>query len=202
MNIKEAIEKLNSFNIQDVKNIDIHKVRDVLKQSPIIVFNLALIGGTIFLTLTLFNKSKYDDKKFSRLSIEYEKKLAAVKDQDNIKKVYDEFINSFPKPINGNQLIDKFSELASERNIQILSFSPAKESGDSYTSLTTVNLSIESNDYKNIILFVKDIEDLPFAVKLEHFTAKLSEPNNFTNSSSNKDDLIRADIEVSSLKIK
>ncbi len=202
MNIKEAIEKLNSINIQDVKNIDINKVRDILKQSPIIAFNLALIAGTIFLVVTLFNKSKSDEKKFSRLSADYEKKLIAVKDQDAAKKLYDEFINAFPKPISGNQLIDKFSDLASERNIQILSFSPAKESGDDYVSLTTVNLSIESSDYKNIILFVKDIEELPFAVKIEKFIAKLSEPNNFNSNRSVKTDLIRADIEVSSLKIK
>ena len=56
---------------------------------------------------------------------------------------------------------------------------------------------------KNIILFVKDIESFPFAVRLEKFSAELHNAieTNMNNDEKEKN-VINADIEVSSVRIK
>ena len=66
-----------------------------------------------------------------------------------------------------------------------------------------MNLSIESDEYKNIILFVKDIESFPFAVRLEKFSAEMSSSiESDMNNDEKEKNLINADIEVSSVRIK
>lgn len=203
MNIKEAIEKLNSINLEDLKKIDINQFKDLLRRSPVIVLNIVFVLGSCFTALTLFNKAMSDEKKMKASNASYEEKLEAVKKQKKAKEELDQFAANFPKELVGRQLIDKFSELATNRNVHILSFSPAKEKSDQYSILTTVNLSIESNDYKNIILFVKDIENFPFAVRLEKFSAEMrSSIETNINIDEKEENLINADIEVSSVRIK
>ena len=154
MNIKEAIEKLNTINLDDLKKIDLSQLKDLLRRSPIFVLNIVFVLGSCFTAITLFNKAKLDEKKMTTSNVSYEEKLNAVKEQKKIKQEFDQFVNDFPKELIGRQLIDKFSELATNRNVHILSFSPTKEKSDQHTILTTVNLSIESDEYKNIILFL------------------------------------------------
>ena len=204
MNIKESIEKLNSMNISELKNIDIGKLKEILRHSPKIIANLVMIAASIFAVITLFNRSALNEKKFKANTVKYEEKLKAVKNQENIKQQLDNFTTSFPKSVGGSQLIDKFSELASSRNVHILSFSPTNEKSNNFLHQITVDLSIESNDYKNIILFVKDIEDFPFALRLEKFSARLSDAFNQNRQPKEKKEeiSITAEIEVSSLKIK
>lgn len=202
MNIKEAIEKLNTINLQDLKRIDLNQLKDLLRRSPIFVLNIVFVFGSCFTAITLFNKAKLDEKNTKASNISYEEKLKAVKEQKSIKQKYQRFVNDFPKELIGRQLIDKFSELATNRNVHIISFSPTKEKSDQYTTLTTVNLSIESDDYKNIILFVKDIESFPFAVRLEKFSAAMQNSIETNMNTDDKKDLINVDIEVSSVRIK
>ena len=203
MNIKEAIEKLNSVNLQDFKKVDINQLKDLLRRSPIFVLNIVFVLGSCFTAITLFNKAKLDEKRMIVSNASYEEKLTAVKEQKKVKQELEQFVNNVPKELIGRQLIDKFSELATNRNVHILSFSPAKEKSDQYTILTTVNLSIESNNYKNIILFVKDIESFPFAVRLEKFSAEMgSSIEASMNNDGKEKNLLNADIEVSSVRIK
>lgn len=203
MNIKEAIEKLNTLNLQDLKKIDLSQLKDLLRRSPIFVLNIVFVLGTGFTAITLFNKAKLAVKEMTASNVSYEEKLIAVKEQRKMKQELDQFVNDFPKELIGRQLIDKFSELATSRNVHILSFSPTKEKSDQHSILTTVNLSIESDEYKNIILFVKDIESFPFAVRLEKLSAEMSSSieTNMNNEEKEKN-LINADIEVSSVRIK
>ena len=208
MNFKEVVEKLNSTSLSSIKEMDLEALKNILRNSPQFILNLAIVVISIFVSISFVTNGKNNEKKFKLNVTEYQEKLEAVKKQEDIKTKYNDFINKFPKSIQASQLIDRFSELAANRNVRILSFSPAKEKNNNYVQQITINLSIESNDYKNIILFVKDIEDYPYALRLERFSAQLSDQ--FAQQRNNKKsegegelgEPQTADLEVSSIKIK
>ena len=208
MNFKEVVEKLNSTSLSSIKEMDLEALKNILRNSPQFILNLAIVVISIFVSISFVTNGKNNEKKFKLNVTEYQEKLEAVKKQEDIKTKYNDFINKFPKSIQASQLIDRFSELAANRNVRILSFSPAKEKNNNYVQQITINLSIESGDYKNIILFVKDIEDYPYALRLERFSAQLSDQ--FSQERNNKkregeqepEEPMTADLEVSSIKIK
>lgn len=200
MNFLEAYNKLKSTDLKEVRNIDYSKILDIIKQSPVYIIVVALIGGTIFLMISMIGRVKINENKYSQLSQEYEKKLQAINEDNAAKKVYNEFVNNFPKPLMGNQLVDKVTELASNRGIQILSFTPGSQISNSYLSSTIFNITVVSPEYNNIILFIDDIEKSRFGIRIERLNAKLNE--NSVINQNQKDSSIVTDIQFNLFKLK
>jgi Tfp pilus assembly protein PilO len=195
------LEKLNAVDIKELKNIDIIKVKDSLRTNPIVFINTIIVIVTVVSAIALISKGQVELQSYKNNTVVYDEKLTAVKAQEEAKKTFDSFKNAFPQALGSNQLIDKFSELAVHRNVRILSLSPAKERSNDYLYQTTVNLSVESSDYKNIILFVKDIEDSALAIRLERFSAELTNER-INEDESRKQVPIKAELEVSSVRLK
>jgi Tfp pilus assembly protein PilO len=195
-------EKLNAVDIKELKNIDIIKVKDSLRTNPVVFINTIIVIVTLISAIALISRGQVELQKYKNNTLIYDEKLAAVKLQQDTKKTFDDFKKAFPQALGSNQLIDKFSELAVHRNVRILSLSPAKEKSNEYLYQTTVNLSVESSDYKNIILFVKDIEDSALAIRLEKFSAELTGNDEGGDNEDKKEIPIKADLEVSSVRLK
>ena len=204
MNLKEVIQKLQTIDAKDLKNIDFNDLKNRLieKQENLILFLLIIISvfATIYCLSQYINNSQKNHNKIALLK----EQLKATDETKITQKDYDEFIKKFPNSISINELGDKLTEFSLKRNIKILSYSPEKQKENEFYQSILVHLMISSNEYKNIINFINDVEEAPYSIRLQEVTVKLISENLSQNISSEetKNKTTKADIKLEAISLK
>jgi len=99
--------------------------------------------------------------------------LTAVKESTTVEEDYGNFIKTFPSSITADQLSKKISEFAVANNVQILSFTPREKKADALKEIASAEIKISSDNYKDIVRFIKDIEDAPYIIIVEKLSGRL-----------------------------
>ncbi len=200
--IKNIVASLRNINIRDLQNIDARQLGDMLYQRLDIVLNIVLVLVTIAATTVIAGGN---GKKTEMLTYEIkqlEDRTEAVKEAGRLKGEYSAFIENFPKPIVMDQLTNKLSEFAANRQVQILSFSPVKEKSDDYIKIVGVEINISSDNYKNIVLFMKDVEDAPYALRVQRWSAKMKEQKGKEGTEEFRKQAVEANMEIGAVRLK
>lgn len=200
--MKKLIDSLRDFNVKDLQNIDARQIAGMLRQRLDIVLNIFLILVTVLATSGIVASCRRRSQTMTWEIKQMQERLEAVKESQSIKGEYAEFLEHFPKSILTGQLINKLSEFAAHRQVQILSFSPLKEKGDDYITVTGAQLNIVSANYKNIILFMKDIEDAPYPLRVDRWSAKMKDQKDNERMPEIKKQTVEANMEISSIRLK
>lgn len=178
MGVKDVIGKLQSVDVKDLKNIDMQQVQDNIRGRPemiiIILLLAASIGGSVYLYTSFQKTSGELDGEVTK----YNEQLEAAEQNIVLTKKFDEFMAAFPEKIVIDDLTDKISGFAIDRNVNIVSFSPAKQQETDYTLVETININVVANEYHQLIAFIRDIEEAPFAIRIEAWTARLDRKGN------------------------
>ena len=195
------IKQLSSFDVKDLKNIDIKQARELLQSRPDIFINILLIGLTLFATIQIYSwHANQLNKTNDEITLSKEK-LDVVAQQKKIRGEYDQFVNIFPPSIPTDQLINKLSELALKNKVQILSFSPAEAKGNNYFELTTVKFNISAEDYNDMLSFIQDIENSTYSIRVGKWSGK----SDYDYSQQNDIEIKKpfdVTIEIESIKLK
>ena len=178
MSVKNGIQRLQSVDVKDLKTIDIQQVQDNLRGRPemivTILLLLAAVGGGAYL-YTAFQKTSGElDGEVTKFT----EQLEAAEQNKVLSGKFDKFMAAFPEKIVIDDLTDKISGFAIDRNVNIVSFSPAKQQETDYTRVETVNINVVAKEYHQLIAFIKDIEEAPFAIRIEAWTARLDRGKN------------------------
>ncbi|MCK5179365.1 MAG: type 4a pilus biogenesis protein PilO [Candidatus Omnitrophica bacterium] len=211
MNLKD----LNSINVKDLQNIDWDRVKDRIQSQPDLLINILLVIVTFAVLFSTFNTYTKTAKTSKAETIALQKRLVALKKFEAAKKEHSDFLKEIPKAIASDQLIQTLSELAIQRDIQILSFSPAKKRSNALVNLTSVVVNVASKDYASIILFVHDIEESSYPVRVESWSGSSLKPGETPRRRSQrssrrtanetidtKEDYIKATITIASVELK
>jgi len=180
MDFKKAIEKLNSIDAKELKNINFSKLREIdvatikqeLIERPDLAINLVLICLTLGVAVYSFTSYKNLSKSYAAEIIELKKKLEVLEEKNKNQSIYDQFIKSFPENIPKDLMIGQLSDLATRSNIRIISVSPANSKEDEFMKLTSVNLQVEAKTYEDLILFMFDIEHSLYSLRIDKWSNK------------------------------
>ncbi len=200
--IKNMLASLRNFNIRDLQNIDARQLGDMLRQRLDIVLNIVLILVTIVITIGLVGSYGKRSQTLTWEIKQLEDRTAAVKESERLKGEYSKFLGSFPKFIVTDQLINKLSEFAANRRVQILSFSPMKEKSDDYIKVSGVQLNISAENYKNIVLFMKDVEDASYALRVGQWSAKMREQTVQGGGEGLRKQTVEANMEIGAIRLR
>ncbi len=173
MNIAEAINKLQSIDVKDLKNIDLVSVQDNLRGKPEILIIIILILLSLSATIYLYINSKKTIKELEKEHVALVEKMDAVDRFKEHEIKHKNFLDEFPESIVADDLIDRISGFAIDRNIKIISFTPAQEIKSDFTRVERVNFNVAADEYSHLIEFLRDVEHAPFAVRMENVSAKL-----------------------------
>lgn len=198
--------------MKNLKEFNLAKLKESFKARPDIFINILLIALTLFATIYLYShhasrKSRLEDQ----VKASEEKKVLA-EDYKKTEKEYQEFVKAFPRAITSDQLITRLSDFAVAHNVQILAFSPAeKKSGDFFEQIT-IKINIASDNYDNILLFLKDIESSAYSIFIQKWSGRLKEKTpekkrerkaeNPPSPEQKENSITEATIEISSIQIK
>lgn len=174
MSVKEVIGKLQRVDVNDLKNIDIQQVQDSIRGKPDTIVIVLLLVGTIAGCAYLFTDYQKSEQALSEEVIKYNEQLAAAEQNKVYTQKFDKFLKEFPEKIVTDDLTDKVSSYAIDRNVNIISFSPANRQETDYTSIETININVVAKEYHQLIAFIEDIENAPFAIRIEAWTARLN----------------------------
>lgn len=200
--IKDMLAALRNVNIRDLQNIDARELGEMLRQRIDIVLNVVLVLVTIAATVGIV---KGYGKKAQALALEItqmQDRAGAVKESQRLKGEYAALFESFPKPILADQLMNKLSGFAAYRQVQVLSFSPAKEKGGDYITVAGIQINVAAEDYKNIVLFMKDIEDAPYALRVKQWSARMKEQKAKEGTEEVKKQIVEANMQIDFIKLK
>jgi len=207
MNLKD----LNNININDLKNIDWRQVKSRLQSRPDLIINILLIVATLTIVFSAYRKYTTVIKSLAKEKKELSAKSEMLEKLELTRKLYNDFIQDIPEIISGDQMIEALSDFAIERNVQILSFSPAKEESNKFVHLTRVEVHVSSESYANIILFMHDIESSPFSIRTEMWSGSSVTPSGTSQRRSRRSiqqitdetkEHIEATIKIESLELK
>mgnify|MGYP001559198009 CR=1 FL=1 len=195
------LKDLRNININDLRNIDVSWMKEAFARRPHIFINSLIILVTVVTVITGF---KGYAKKSATLKWEITKlqeRMDAVEESNRLQKEYKAFVSSFPKSILIEQLISKLSEFAANRRVQITSFAPVKEKGDTYKKVGWVQLNVSSSRYQDVVFFIKDIEDAPYAMRVGKWSGKMQEEILQEEDRKIAKKSVVANLEISSIKL-
>lgn len=165
-----TLKDLNNIDIKDLQNIDWSQLKDRLQSQPGLFIHFLLIIVTLAVLFSSFNTYTQANKQSKIETAELNKRLAALDKFEIAKTQHGDFFKEAPKAIAGDQLTQTLSEFAIKRDVQILSFSPAQNKSNNLISLTSVEVNIASESYANIILFVHDIEESSYPIRIKSWS--------------------------------
>lgn len=180
MDIKKALEKLNSIDAKDLKKLDLAKlkefnldrIKEELATKPKILFNaifsLAAIGTMIY----SFGYYKNEASQIQAEIVSLNQKLEMIRLTSTTEARYNEFFAKLPKVIPNNQLIGKISEFAEKAQVNVISFSPLKTNESEFVNQYIVNLNIKADTYQDLVNFINIIENSNFTLKVNKCTIR------------------------------
>lgn len=166
------LKSLSSINI---KNINAAQIKELYKSRPDIFINILLIGITLYATMYIYNGAKTKKLRLSQDATMAQAKWKVAEQLAKVDKEVKEFQSKFPKAIESDQFTSKLSEIALKNNVQTLSFAPPQKNKDENVELTTVSFNIASEEYPNVLTFIKDIEAAQYALRIQKVSASLAE---------------------------
>lgn len=162
------------MNLKDLQNIDAGQIVHFLRSRLDIAAVVALIGISLLSVAGIFSYTRGITSKL-RQQIETDRRLISVaEEQKRLLSEINRFKEDFPKHLDSNALIDRLSSLALEHRIQITSLSPSETKADELQSTATIQITIASTNYENIISFTKSIESLSYSITITKWDGSLS----------------------------
>ncbi|MFA5088330.1 MAG: type 4a pilus biogenesis protein PilO [Candidatus Omnitrophota bacterium] len=198
MGIKEitkSLYELSKFDINDLQNIDLTKLRDELFQRKDILANVILVTVTIGAVIFLNMQGKANLQELRSNTEKLEEKLTALNEFQAAEKNLAEFTSSLSAGIPNERLISVLNDLAVVNNIQIVAFSPSQKENLNLYELSRIRIDILAKDYTDLWRFVRNIEHAEYHFLVEDLGAQM---DSATTGQSN----IRASIQIAAILIK
>lgn len=172
MNLKD----LSRLEIKDLQKIDYKHVLDTLRKRNDLLMNIVISGIAFLVIVHSFSQA---GQKIRLVKSEIDKsteKITAIKNFDGVKGELDGYIAKVPQGLNADQIVNFLTELAVTHRIKIVSVSPANSDRKELQSITSIQLAVTANDFKDLWLFIYDIERSPHALYIKEWEGSLWNP--------------------------
>ena len=167
MDIKSAIQKLNSIDVEDLKKIDSDQVKDFFRRHLDVVGQALLVGVAVIALVWIYSRYQKETRLLEEKKASLKKKIDEYNRLRKAKRSYKQFADQFPEALRSNELMDKILEVATKYDVRISSFSPTKETEDDLAKFVGVDVTVSSDHYGNIVRFIHKLESLPYSLYVD-----------------------------------
>ena len=167
------IEKLNSIDVKDLKQLDYGKLLKEAQRSPDILIGAALIALTFFFSVSYFAKHKTQLKNIRVEILQLEDKIQMIERYNQTKADLDEFLSYIHPFVNETDFINQITDYAAKRKIQIGSLSPSRKEDQALAQLTKVQMHLVAKTYDALWLFIYDIEKSPQYFRIDSWRGEM-----------------------------
>ncbi|MFA5060226.1 MAG: type 4a pilus biogenesis protein PilO [Candidatus Omnitrophota bacterium] len=186
----------------DIAKIDVGKLSQSLKQRKDILLNIAIVVATFLLAGNIFENLKVQEAKLRSDISGFATKNDAIKNYEKSRKNLDDLLASFPSGFSdAGQMMDKINEFAILHSIQISSFTPKDGQQTDFYDTVGIQLSASAASYENIAFFIRDIENSPYGLRIEHWATEL-DSRYTTNTGDSEPGSVKISITIESVKLR
>lgn len=194
---------LKDLKEYDIKNVDIGKFLKTIQQRKDILAGIVLVAITLMTANDILSKERVKTRDLSQKISLLEKKIKAIDSYKKAKGQLTALVKSLPQGLpEADNIIQKVNSLAIDHDLQISSFAPSNRIENDFYNQVNLKLTVSSNDYKNLVLFIKDIEQSPYNLRVELWSAKIERKQKRTVNTTNQREAlpsISAELELSSI---
>lgn len=200
------IQKLNSLDIKDLKQLDYDKLLQEVKKKPDIIIIAGLILLTFFFSISYFSKHQRQLKNIRNEISLLKDKNETIEKYNQMKTKLDKFEARILPPVSETEFINKITDYAVNQKMQIESLSPSFKEERELVQLTRIKMRLAAKSYEDIWLFVYDIEESPQNFRIDSWKVDMGVPSNQRQGNDSttglEQQIINVDLEISSINFK
>lgn len=199
MSIMDNIGQLKNTAVKELQNI----IRSFWGGRPRNVIFISMILATSLISWKIYDSNIKQSTLLMQDLPALNEKLGIIKKQKNLKGSIDDLISKAPQAAAPEKIIKTITDTAGKYHLQISSLSPARTVAHEETELTSVEIDLTSKDYKSIILFIKDIENSPYALRVLQWHGRMEEGRSGIKQTAdtNIENTFIAQVEIGAIKI-
>ena len=190
----------------DLKNMDVVNTGRRLFQNPSLLIYTAMVIGTIVGVSQIFDNQRIKVKGAQAEITSLEEKDKSISVLLEAKANIEKFFETLPQGTTElDSIINTLNEFASRRNIQIQSLTPEADKSQDVYDLVQVNLAISTSNYSELGLFIKDIENSKYNLRIDSWQVNLKRPEINKMRSEGMpamDQVFNISLKISSIKFK
>ena len=166
MNIDDLVKQI-LLKVDALKDLSFEDVKTFVLENLSIVLSI-VIGSVVLIIVAILIYNSFNDYTDldSRLSV-LRSKEEPVTQNEKIKKNINKFRDGLRPALSEDQMISYISARADKRGIVIESFEPVQVIFKSFYQETKLNFSCRSENFTKTMLFIKDLENSDFLIKVD-----------------------------------
>lgn len=119
-------------------------------------------------------------------------KYNLIEEYNKVKKQFDEYAATLPKPRTSDSLINQISDYAAQNHAEI-DFNPQGTKKIDFYQSTAIHLNVKVKDFRDLVSFMQMLETSPYSFKIENLTGTMEASENGS---------ISFDLNITSIQIK
>lgn len=150
--------KIPDISKIDIKDIDVAKIQAELLHRKELVIQVGLVLVSLVVGIWAFNGSQAEIAKYKSQIVSLQAKTGAIEEYNRTQQEVKNFVSKVPDPVSEDKIIDLVTDLAGKNSVKILTFNRAEVEKKDTLVTTTVNFSLVTDSFANIIRFIFDVE--------------------------------------------
>jgi hypothetical protein len=159
----------------DFKDLDTGKLVKIFKGHRNSIIKIALILGSLLMAGMIFNDHRIKEQNLRSRIVQIQQKLEVVIARDEAIQDLNNFKSSLPNKLSEFELITLISKYAKSQHVVITSLSPAESRDMGLYDMISIRFDVVSDDFKDIMLFLRDIENSKFPLRVDSWSGHEAE---------------------------
>jgi len=195
------------LDIKNLGQVDIDSFQNRLRQHQELMIYIALAIATLWMTAKIIGEQNIKLATIQTELSSLSDKEKAISEYENIKSTFEKYVSSLPQgTVDLESISNLINEFARTRDIQILSFTPGGDPRPTdFYDAAYLEVNISASDYKNLVLFIRDIEHSKYNLRIENWIINLRKSDTRSRSASQApvfDETINVIMQIASLQLK
>lgn len=167
--LKEFTNRLKEYNVNAV---EINRIKNEILGKKNILICVGIVVVSLMISSNMLKDRGEKTKKYQSDIEKLEEKVAAMEEFDKVHAELQTYLNSLDEGAGDfSSLITTVNEIAINNNIQILAFTPQRDTSNDFYSQISASLNIASQEYADIGFFIHELETAKKNIRIEKWSA-------------------------------
>jgi len=173
------LDKLKS-EFEKINNLDAAELVKLLSEHRNFLINFVLIIGSLWMAVGMLNDHRTQGQGLRVQMAQLQEKLEIIKARDVAVTDLNNFKSSLPPTLNEFELITLVSNYTKLHHVTVISLSPAESKDMGLYDVININFSAASDNFKDVILFLREIEKSKFPLRVDSWSGRETESGAIT----------------------
>jgi hypothetical protein len=164
----------------DINDIDAEKLMKLIGEYQGPIIKIVLILGSLVMAGKMFGDYHTKSQELSTEMTAAQQKLDAIKSRETAEAGIKDFKSLIPNDLTESQMITQISDFGKAYDVTITGISPIGSKDMGVYDLLTVSFNATSDNFKNILLMLKSIEESKNYLRIDSWSGQGDDKGNIS----------------------